>query len=88
MQATPPAEHWQSRTTFVMALALAVLGLGNIWRFATLMGDTGGGPFFLSYLLCLVLVGVPLLIAEVLLGSHGRGSPFSHHDLGHVDGRT
>ncbi len=76
MQATPPAEHWQSRTTFVMALALAVLGLGNVWRFATLMGDNGGGPFFLSYLLCLVLVGVPLLIAEVLLGSHGRGSPF------------
>ncbi len=76
MQPTPPAEQWQSRTTFVLALALAVLGLGNVWRFATLMGDNGGGPFFLSYLLCLVLIGVPLLIAEVLLGSHGRGSPF------------
>ncbi len=70
------AERWTSRTTFVLALAIATVGLGNLWRFAFLMGENGGAPFLLSYLFCLLLVGVPLLSAEVVLGSHGRGSPF------------
>lgn len=71
-----PVERWQSRTTFVFALAIAAVGLGNLWRFAYLMGEHGGAPFFLSYMFCLLLIGVPLLVAEVVLGSHGRGSPF------------
>lgn len=71
----PPLERWRSRTTFIFALSLAALGLGNIWRFAFLMGENGGAPFFLSYLLCLLLVGAPVLVAELVLGRHGRGSP-------------
>ncbi|EED30960.1 sodium-dependent transporter family protein [gamma proteobacterium NOR5-3] len=71
-----PVERWQSRTTFVFALAIAAVGLGNLWRFAWLMGEHGGAPFFLSYVFCLFAIGVPLLVAEVVLGSHGRGSPF------------
>ncbi|WOJ96573.1 sodium-dependent transporter [Congregibacter brevis] len=71
-----PVERWQSRTTFVFALAIAAVGLGNLWRFAWLMGEHGGAPFFFSYLFCLFFIGVPLLVAEVVLGSHGRGSPF------------
>ena len=76
MQPPVPVERWQSRSTFVLALALAAVGLGNVWRFGWLLGENGGGPFFLSYVACLLLVAVPLLVAEVLLGSHGRGSPF------------
>lgn len=74
----PPAasERWRSRTTFVLALALATVSLGNLWRFAFLMGENGGAPFVLSYVFCLLLVGVPLLAAEVVLGAHGRGSVF------------
>ena len=74
----PPAasERWRSRTTFVLALALATVSLGNLWRFAFLMGENGGAPFVLSYVSCLLLVGVPLLAAEVVLGAHGRGSVF------------
>lgn len=72
---TGPAERWRSRTTFVFALSIATVGVGNLWRFGWLMGENGGGPFFLSYVLCLLLVGVPLLAAEVVLGTHGRGSP-------------
>jgi NSS family neurotransmitter:Na+ symporter len=71
-----PVERWQSRTTFVLALSIAAVGLGNLWRFAWLMGEHGGAPFFFSYVVCLFLVGVPLLVAEVVLGAHGRGSPF------------
>ena len=54
--------------TFVFALSIATVGLGNLWRFAWLMGENGGGPFVLSYLLCLLLIGVPLLAAEILVG--------------------
>ena len=76
MKLPRPVERWQSRTTFVLALAMAAVGLGNSWRFATLMGEHGGAPFLLSYIFCLLVVVVPLLVAEVTLGTHGRGSPF------------
>jgi NSS family neurotransmitter:Na+ symporter len=74
---SPTPECWRSRTTFVLVLAMATVGLGNIWRFAWLMGEHGGAPFVLSYVCCLLVVGVPLLSAEIVLGTHGRGSPFS-----------
>jgi NSS family neurotransmitter:Na+ symporter len=64
---------WGSRTTFVLALTTAAVGLGNIWRFSYLVGEHGGGPFLLVYLLSLLLVAVPVLVAEIVLGSHGRG---------------
>ena len=74
MAAPVPSERWRSSTTFVLALAVATVGLGNLWRFAFLMGENGGAAFLLSYVCCLLLVGVPLLAAEVVLGAHGRGS--------------
>lgn len=66
---------WQGRTTFVLALSASAVGLGNIWRFSYIAGENGGGPFVLTYLLCLVLIAVPVMIAEVVIGTHGRGSP-------------
>jgi NSS family neurotransmitter:Na+ symporter len=66
---------WGSRTTFVLALSASAIGFGNLWRFAYLMGERGGAPFLLAYLVSLFLVAVPVLIAEVLVGSHGRASP-------------
>ena len=66
---------WGSRTTFVLALTASAIGLGNLWRFTYLMGEQGGAPFLIAYLVCLFLIAVPVLIAEVLLGTHGRASP-------------
>ena len=66
---------WRSRTTFVLALSASAVGLGNLWRFSYLVGENGGGLFVLAYLLCLFLVAVPVMIGEVIIGSHGRGSP-------------
>jgi NSS family neurotransmitter:Na+ symporter len=68
---------WRSRTTLVLALSASAVGLGNIWRFAYLLGEHGGGPFMLAYVVCLFGVAAPLLIAEVLIGHHGRGNPFA-----------
>jgi NSS family neurotransmitter:Na+ symporter len=67
--------RWRSRTTFVLALSASAVGLGNFWRFSYLAGENGGGPFVLTYIACLFLVAVPVLIAEVAIGTHGRGSP-------------
>ena len=68
---------WGSRTTLVLALTASAIGLGNLWRFSYLLGAQGGAPFFIAYLVCLFLVAVPILIAELMLGSHGRANPVS-----------
>lgn len=66
---------WGNRTTFVLALSAAAIGLGSLWRFAWLVGTHGGGAFVISYVICLFLVAVPIMAAEVVLGSYGRASP-------------
>jgi NSS family neurotransmitter:Na+ symporter len=66
---------WRARTTFVLAMAAAAVGLGNLWRFSYLLGSEGGAAFMLTYLGFLLLVAVPAMITEVVIGSHGRGSP-------------
>jgi NSS family neurotransmitter:Na+ symporter len=68
-------DQWRSRTTFVLALSASAVGLGNIWRFSYVAGEQGGAPFVVSYILCLFLVAVPLMVAEIVIGSHGRGGP-------------
>ena len=67
--------QWRSRTTFVLALSASAIGLGNLWRFSYLAGENGGGPFVVSYIVCLFLIAVPVLIAEVVIGTQGRASP-------------
>ncbi len=68
---------WPSRWTFVAAATGATVGLGNLWKFSYLAGEHGGAAFVLVYLLCVVLVAVPIMIAEVILGSRGRANPVS-----------
>jgi len=67
--------RWSSRWLFVLAAAGSAVGLGNIWRFPYITGENGGGAFVLIYLACIALVGVPVMMAEVLLGRAGRQSP-------------
>lgn len=70
-------KQWRSRTTFVLALCSAAVGLGSLWRFAWMLGQHGGGAFMLTYVACLFLLAVPLMCAEVVLGAYGRGSPLA-----------
>ncbi|MBV1905648.1 MAG: sodium-dependent transporter [Pseudomonadales bacterium] len=66
---------WSSRWLFVLAAAGSAVGLGNIWKFPYIAGENGGGAFVVVYLGCVLLVGIPIMIAEVMLGRAGRGSP-------------
>ena len=67
--------HWGSRIGFILAAAGSAVGLGNIWKFPYVTGENGGGIFVLVYLACVVLVGLPVMIAEILMGRATQNSP-------------
>lgn len=69
--------EWSSRWAFILAAAGSAIGLGNIWKFPYLAGEYGGGAFVLIYLLCVAVIGVPIMMAEVMLGRRGRQSPIN-----------
>jgi len=68
---------WGSRWVFILAATGSAVGLGNIWKFPYITGENGGGAFVLVYLACIALIGVPIMIAEVMLGRRGRMSPIN-----------
>ncbi|WP_240375847.1 sodium-dependent transporter [Bacillus piscicola] len=64
-------EQWSSKLGFILSSAGAAVGLGAIWKFPYVTGMSGGGAFFLIFILFTVLIGLPLLISEFIIG---RGS--------------
>ena len=66
---------WSSRFAFIMASVGFAVGLGNIWRFPYVTGENGGGAFVIVYLLCVFAIGVPCVMAELLVGRRGQSSP-------------
>ena len=69
--------EWSSRWVFILATSGSAIGLGNIWKFPYIAGVYGGGAFVLVYLLCIVLVGLPIMMSEVMLGRRARQSPIN-----------
>lgn len=65
-------EGWSSRSAFILAAVGAAVGLGNVWRFPTLAGESGGGAFVLFYVACVFLLGLPLVISEIFIGRTGQ----------------
>ncbi|WP_299774039.1 sodium-dependent transporter [uncultured Pseudoteredinibacter sp.] len=73
-----PAEtetRWLGYWPFVWGATGAAVSLINLWRFPYLVGEHGGGLFLLVYLLCVIVLAVPIMLAEVLIGRLGRGNP-------------
>lgn len=64
-------EQWGSRSGLIFAAIGAAAGLGNIWRFAYVAGENGGGAFLLVYLLIVLVMGIPLVVAELAIGKRG-----------------
>ncbi len=67
--------RWSSRFAYILAATGAAVGLGNIWKFPYIMGENGGGAFVLVYLLCILFIGIPVMMAEVVIGKFGRATP-------------
>jgi len=68
---------WSSQLAFILAVSGSAVGLGNIWKFPYMAGQNGGGAFVLFYLACVALVGLPIMMAEVLIGPRGRRNPIT-----------
>ena len=66
---------WSSRFAFILAVTGSAVGLGNIWKFPYVAGANGGGAFVAVYLLCVFAIGLPIMMAEVLIGRRGRRNP-------------
>ncbi len=71
---------WGSKLGFILAASGSAIGLGNIWRFPYTAGENGGGLFVLLYLLSIVCIALPVLIAAVSLGRHTGKNPVGAFD--------
>ncbi|MFQ5661505.1 MAG: sodium-dependent transporter [Gammaproteobacteria bacterium] len=67
-------ETWSSRLAFMFAAVGSAVGLGNLWRFPYITGENGGGAFVLVYIVCVIFLGIPLIMAELLIGRRGHQS--------------
>ena len=70
-------EHWSSRKGFVLAAVGSAVGLGNMWRFSYLAAENGGAAFVLLYLGITLVVGLPVLLAELSIGRGAQRSPIA-----------
>ncbi|MGL1831996.1 sodium-dependent transporter [Rhodocyclaceae bacterium SMB388] len=69
--------QWSSRLGFVLAATGSAVGLGNIWKFPYMIGQSGGAAFVLIYLLCIAMIGLPILVSEWMLGRRGQKNPIN-----------
>ena len=81
MDVYPPTERrsslhgeWSSRFAFILAVAGSAVGLGNVWKFPYTLGSSGGSAFVLVYVLAILFVATPIMIAEMIIGRHARAS--------------
>ncbi len=72
-----PRETWSGRIGFILATAGFSVGLGNVWRFPWLAGENGGGAFLIVYVAFAILIGIPLMTAEIALGRRAQRSPIA-----------
>jgi len=75
--ATPSSSRgtWNTKIGFILAAAGSAVGLGNIWGFPTQVADNGGAAFILIYLFCCLLVGFPVMVAELTIGRRTQKNP-------------
>jgi len=79
---------WTTRLAFILAATGSAVGLGNIWKFPYITGENGGGAFVLVYILCVSMIGIPIMMAEILIGRRGRRSPINTmRTLAYEEGR-
>lgn len=68
-------EQWGSRLGFILAASGSAVGLGNIWKYPHMAGQNGGAAFTIVYLICILIVGLPVLLGELAIGRNTQLSP-------------
>ncbi len=69
--------NFGSKIGAVLASAGSAVGLGNVWRFPTEVGNNGGAAFIFIYLICIALIGIPVMMSEFLIGRHTHANTIS-----------
>lgn len=78
-----PREHWSTQIGFILAAAGSAIGLGTLWKVPYVIGQNGGGLFVLIYLVCIFFIGIPIFMAELILGRKSqRGAVGTFASLG------
>ena len=81
--------QWSSRMGFMLAAAGSAVGLGNIWKFPYMAGQMGGSVFVLTYLVCMFVIGLPILVTEWLIGRRGQKNPIhTMEDVAKAEGHS
>ena len=79
---------WIGKWTFILAATGSAVGLGNIWGFPYKAGTNGGGAFVLIYLLCIIIIGIPIMISEIIIGRRAGNSPINAMKKTALDSNT
>lgn len=74
-----PRGTFSSRIGFIAVAAGSAVGLGNIWRFPYETGENGGAAFLLIYLVCMVLIGFPVMVSEITIGRNAQLNPYGSY---------
>jgi NSS family neurotransmitter:Na+ symporter len=81
---TEARDQWSGRLGFVLAAAGSAVGLGNLWKFPYITWNNDGGAFVLVYLACIVVIGLPVMLSEILVGRRTQRSAVpAFRRLGH-----
>lgn len=70
-----PRDHWRSRIGFILAATGSAVGLGNLWKFPYITWHNHGGAFVIIYLISVLIIGWPIMMAEILIGRKTQESP-------------
>ena len=71
---TPTVAAWSGRLAFILASIGAAVGLGNIWKFPYTLGSSGGSAFMVVYVVAIVLIAMPIMLSEMIIGRHAKSS--------------
>ena len=76
---------WSGKWTFILAATGSAVGLGNIWGFPYMAGTNGGGAFVIIYLACILIIGIPIMMGEIIIGRRAKMSPVNSMKLAAQD---
>ena len=79
-------ERLSSRLGFIMLSAGCAIGCGNVWKFPWMCGQNGGGSFMLLYILCLLVLGLPVMVMEFAVGRAAQASPVTMYQRPAISG--
>ena len=80
MSKTTERASFGSKLGVVLATAGSAVGLGNIWRFPYMTGDNGGAVFIIIYIVCVLMLGIPCMVSEFIIGRHGAANTARAYD--------